>query len=139
MKKLILFVAVLPLLYSCSKKWHGCTDYIAINFEEKAEKDDGSCVYTKLTFYADSTQYPASPLDRIEIKVGSVDVGTITSVFPIGGPNDCGDSEGVTYSFKDAGEINWNARIYLVGGTVLTRTGTTSPAAEQDCILINAL
>ncbi len=46
MRKLILFLALtvsVTSIQSCKKK--GCTDPVAINFDEKAEKDDGSCTY----------------------------------------------------------------------------------------------
>lgn len=47
MKKTVVFMALLvsimAVLNSCSKK--GCTDPTAINYDEKAKKDDGSCQY----------------------------------------------------------------------------------------------
>jgi hypothetical protein len=55
-EKKILTVLILPLMFSCSKTFHSCADHLAINFNEDAEKDDGSCLYSTLTFYADSAQ-----------------------------------------------------------------------------------
>ena len=44
MKKIgILFVAMLLGIISCNKK--GCTDETALNYNEKAKKDDGTCTY----------------------------------------------------------------------------------------------
>lgn len=47
----LLVLAVLGF-QSCSKK-EGCTDVTACNFEEDAEKDDGSCDYSQTTYYQD--------------------------------------------------------------------------------------
>ncbi len=47
MKKTLLFTALISLFIittsSCKKK--GCTDPTAINYNENAKKDDGSCTY----------------------------------------------------------------------------------------------
>jgi hypothetical protein len=44
MKKILLTLSlVLPLTMSCTKK--GCTDPLAINYNESAQKDDGNCEY----------------------------------------------------------------------------------------------
>ncbi len=47
-KLLILFFAPLMIggIGSCKKK--GCTDELATNYQEKAKKDDGSCLYTPI-------------------------------------------------------------------------------------------
>lgn len=48
MKKKLLIFMIAPLLVgtavSCKKK--GCTDELATNYNEKAKKDDGTCLYT---------------------------------------------------------------------------------------------
>ena len=45
MKKLILILLCLPLLFSSCKKEEGCTDPIAKNYNSDAELDNGSCDY----------------------------------------------------------------------------------------------
>ena len=45
MKKLLLILLCLPLLFSSCKKEEGCTDPVAINYNVDAESDDGSCDY----------------------------------------------------------------------------------------------
>lgn len=45
MKKLFLILLVLTVPFLGCKKEEGCTDKSATNYNEKAEKDDGSCTY----------------------------------------------------------------------------------------------
>jgi hypothetical protein len=48
MKKILLLLAILSMTIattSCKKK--GCTDQTAVNYNEKAKKDDGSCTYNE--------------------------------------------------------------------------------------------
>lgn len=48
MRKLLLILGLfLPILISCKKQ--GCTDPLAINYSESAEKNDGSCEYDTTT------------------------------------------------------------------------------------------
>jgi len=41
---ILVFALVSPILTSCSND-KGCTDPVALNFDKKADKDDGSCIY----------------------------------------------------------------------------------------------
>ena len=45
MKKLLLILLCLPMIFSSCKKEEGCTDPTAKNYNTNAEDDDGSCIY----------------------------------------------------------------------------------------------
>lgn len=45
MRKTMMFIAVLGLAFTACKK-EGCTDATATNYDEKADENDGSCMYS---------------------------------------------------------------------------------------------
>ncbi len=51
MKKLLLILLCLPLLFSSCKKEEGCTDSIATNYNAEAEEEDGSCIFDILGYW----------------------------------------------------------------------------------------
>lgn len=51
----LLFVLVLSCFVSACNKRNGCTDPSALNFNEKAENDDGSCKYEQQIFIGNWT------------------------------------------------------------------------------------
>ena len=76
MKTLIILSILGMFMISCTK--HGCTDSSALNYEPKADKDDGSCDYNTSTTETDSvilntitnTDPTCSPKES-EIKIGT--------------------------------------------------------------------
>ena len=61
MKKLLLILLCLPMVFiSCSKQ-EGCTDPIATNYSSEAEDDDGSCIFGIVGFWnVDSISYQSA-------------------------------------------------------------------------------
>ena len=116
MKKIIALLPILGILLfttnACKKK--GCTDSMAVNYNEKAKKDDGSCLYTptiNITGANDTT-----------ISVGSVysDLGATAT-------NTNGDSVAVTVQNSvDASNVGTYQVVYTAsnenGTTEATRT-----------------
>ena len=49
MKKLLLILLCLPLLFGSCKKNEGCTDFLADNYDIDSDSDDGSCQYLGCT------------------------------------------------------------------------------------------
>ena len=49
MKKTLFILGALALTFSACKKEEGCTDSTALNFDSKAEEDNGTCTYPTVT------------------------------------------------------------------------------------------
>ena len=49
----LIFIFSLLILFSCKKK--GCTDVDALNYNDKAKVDDGSCVYDQPLYTVPTT------------------------------------------------------------------------------------
>jgi hypothetical protein len=99
MKKLIVFIFLVVLLGSCSKK--ECTDPLAINYDADATKDDGSCEFIEIgdsyqggiVFYLDSNNLGgliAAPTDQsnaAEWGCQGTKIGADETVIGIGNQN----------------------------------------------------
>jgi len=135
--KAIVLMLALPLLFSCSKN-EGCNDISAINYDQEADFDDDSCVYSKVTFYADSSRFAGTPINLIEIEIDNVVIGSFAMVskYP---PTICENTGTTSYDFTKSGDKHWTAIIYLSNGSTTTNSGTISHVSSQDCILISAL
>jgi len=48
MKRIFSLIIIVALFYCCKKENKGCTDSNAINYDQNAEVDDGSCEFTNL-------------------------------------------------------------------------------------------
>lgn len=110
MKKLIIFMCLVLLLGSCSKK--ECTDPLAINYDADATKDDGSCEFIEIgdsyqggiVFYLDSNNLGgliAAPTDQsnaAEWGCQGTKIGADETVIGIGNQNTIDIEAGCTTS-----------------------------------------
>ena len=90
---LSVFILIVATFYGCTKN-RGCTDAFAHNFDNTADKDNGSCVYSR-TFWDDSIPTGG----WIDVWVANIDTipedliyeGRITINYPtVPGCNDAG-------------------------------------------------
>lgn len=133
----LVFCAVaLSILFSCTKKTRGCTDMNALNYNSSAEESDGSCTYSKITFYAKYGSFNGIPITSIDVSVNNNMIGTITSIYPAG-PGNCDAQGTVAFSFSSASSYDWNTVVHLANGATIFGSGTTSPMAGVDCVKVN--
>lgn len=126
---LVLFLLILITLTGCGlfEKKKGCTDIKALNHDFSAEKEDGSCMYSKAIFYASFF----SPFPPVTVTVDGSTVGTITAAYPTG-PGNCSVPGVATYQFQEGNQVDWIATDQA--GFIFS--GVLSPKSSQDCILV---
>jgi hypothetical protein len=140
MKNYLVFIIVLlPLLFSsCRKK--GCIDNNALNDNPRARKDDQSCKYSQITFYALHDKYGSqnAPVASVDMTVNSSYIGTVTGHYPTG-PASCAEAGNVLYQIVNMSAVSWEATIHYTGGvspdTVIY--GASGPNHFTECIKIN--
>jgi hypothetical protein len=135
MKKLLV-LALLPLLFSCSKK-KGCNAKSAINYDPEAVIDDDSCIYSKLTFFADSTHINGNQIDHIDITINNQVIGTFSGMHAYG-PGTCDADNTANYASIGESTVSWTSTIYMVSGSTFTRSGEVSTDASLSCIEVHA-
>jgi hypothetical protein len=71
--KILKFLPTLALaglvMFSTSCKREGCTDPLALNFNDKAKKDDGSCVYESINLKLNKTTLGGTPGTKVNALV----------------------------------------------------------------------
>lgn len=135
MKKMTFFLAFALIAGFISCKKEGCTDENAENFVEKANKDNGSCIYNaEIIFWYDANtaiSLDSAGIDSLRVYIDSIKMVTIpASNYSILEP-DCGDngtlsfsrnmgntpSENALYHINDQNGITlWNGTIDYIGG-----------------------
>ena len=135
MKKtlLILTVAVLSIT-SCSKDKEGCNDSRASNYDENVVVDDGSCAFTAVTFYADSSQYNGITISSIEVTVNGSVIGSFNGHFT-NGNQVCGATNTAVFNTNGESSVAWSAIISQLGGTTVTTSGVHSGISSQGCVI----
>ncbi|MFZ4671403.1 MAG: hypothetical protein ACOYLT_05245 [Flavobacterium sp.] len=137
MKKNFLFLSLVIIfigISGCEQK--GCTDPKALNVNFDAKKDDGSCKYSKVTFYQSAAYLGGITIKKVSVTVNGVSVGETAGFWP-SGPGNCTATGTVPYEFTNGNSIDWNAVITLVSGGVFYSSGTVAPNSSSTCIKIN--
>jgi hypothetical protein len=135
MRKFLLITSLAVLaITSCSKDQEGCNDTRARNFDVNVIVDDGSCVYTALTFYADSSQYNGKTISDIEITIDGAVVGNFNGFFTVGNQV-CDATNTAIYDTRGDTSVSWSAIIYLNGGTIVTNSNTYNGISSETCVI----
>ena len=142
--KLFLVLICLATLYCCDSEDDsepdpvlGCTDDKALNYSFSNDTDDGSCIYSTVTYYAKFNLFQNIPITRIDISIDGVFIGSINNGFIwSNGPGNCSSTGTVQYQFLDGSSVDWNATLYLANGQQFSTSGTRTPNSLE-CIKIN--
>jgi hypothetical protein len=129
---LILFGFMTLFISACQHD--GCTDPKALNRDRHAKKDDGSCTYSTVTFYA---RYGvADGVEHVFLTVDGQEVGSIVAANWPDGTDDCSAKGTISYQFKNSRPIQWRAEIITTGKT-LNASGSVEPSPDAICIKVN--
>lgn len=151
-KTTILFLALVPFLFSCSKK-EGCNFNEALNYDNEVVVDDGSCTFTNFTFYADTTYYNGFFIDKIDVKFDRDLIGTFAGMETP--ESACGGSNTTSYTPRSVENIYWTSELhlidtitetdalgnvtYMLNDTILFTAGEARTSAEMECLTIDVL
>lgn len=138
MKKILFIILIIPLLSSCGQK-EGCTDTKALNFDFEATKDNGSCIYSSVTFYASNKVWPdQTTIKKIYVTVNGTHLGSIDTEFYEFGFETCEESGTLSYKFDSGEEIHWMKTIFYENGDTFNGVYTYLPPDKTDrCLKVN--
>lgn len=139
--KILMVIGILVMAFwGCKKEEEevkkGCTDPNALNRDYTAEVNDGSCVYSNVTFYASAGLFNGIPVTRIDVAINGDNIGTIQTTYP-NAPGNCSAQGTVSYRFQNGDKVDWNTTVYLASGATLFGSGQVSPSSVSDCIKVN--
>ena len=135
MKNILLILTVVALsITSCSKDKEGCNDRRASNYDEKVIIDDGSCTFTTVTFYADSSHYNGITISSIDVTVNGAVVGSFNGYFT-NGNQVCGATNTATFKTNGESSVSWSATAHLFGGTTKAFQGEYTGITSQGCVI----
>jgi hypothetical protein len=135
MKNVLFILAFASLaVISCSKDKEGCNDRRASNYDSKVVVDDGSCIFTDLTFYADSSHIDGIAISKIEVTVNGSLIGSFNGYFN-NGNQVCGATNTAVFETNGESEVAWSAVIYQLGGTTVSRSGVYTGIEEEACVI----
>ena len=126
-------------LISCKRT--GCTDPVALTYDEKAkESDQSECRYTTVVFYASSNTHTGDEVEKIEITIGQEHqlIGTIKSLNQAY-PSSCDAAGTLKYTFTSSVGTTWSARYFYVDGGESSELGQIEPSNGTECLRVDVL
>ena len=139
MKKLLLILTVATLtITSCSKDKEGCNDRRASNYDDKVVVDDGSCIFTAVTFYADSINLNGKGITNIDITVNGSVVGSFNGSYNSGNQI-CGETNTAVYNTNGESSVAWSAVIHQVDGVTVSSSGVFNGITSESCVIQQVL
>jgi len=139
MKKVLVILTLATLVIaSCSKDKEGCNDRRASNYDENVVVDDGSCIFTKVSFYADSSEINGIPISEIEVTVNGAIIGTFNG-YHLTGTDVCNATNTAVFETNGETSVDWSATVYQFGGTTVALSGSVTGIGTQGCVISQVL
>lgn len=137
-KNFSLILLVIGMIFNCEKDpILGCTDSQALNKDFGAEENDGSCLYSNVSFYASAAFYNTIPITKIVIMVDGSEIGSLNGTIYPTGPGNCSAPGNVPYTFTNGDAVDWNTNIQLANGATIFTSGQIAPSRSSECIRLN--
>lgn len=139
LKTVFLVIIVIPFLFSCSNH-DGCNFNEALNYDNEVNIDDGSCIFTEFTFYADTVYLNGMFITEIDVKIGEAEIGTFNGMES--SESACSGLNTVSYTPSTVESISWTSEIHLMDSiqdTVIFNFGEERTSPNIECLEINVL
>ena len=107
----------------------GCTDAAALNRTFGAEKDDGTCEYSRVVFYVRPAAGPYLP---VTVRVDGATVGQINGVW-FSPPGNCSAEFTAPMRLRDGRPHDWNA---ATNGSQFVNAGVVQADHGKECIVV---
>jgi len=137
----IAIIIILSLFSSCEED-KGCMDPKALNHDFSVQIDDGSCSYSRVTFYASSVFFDRIDRDiisRINVSINGNQIGSTLGIDYANGPAHCSAYGTVPFEFLNGDSIEWYATFFLENGTTKFKSGQVSPSPSAECIKVDLI
>jgi hypothetical protein len=135
MKRVLVILTVAALaISSCSKDKEGCNDRRASNYDEKVVVDNGSCIFTTVTFYADSSHVNGIAISSIDVTVNGAVIGSFNGFFN-DGSQVCGATNTAVFPTNGESLVAWSAVIHQLGGTTVASSGEYIGISNEGCVI----
>tara|TARA_B100000809_G_C14731402_1_gene385148 strand:- start:83 stop:505 length:423 start_codon:yes stop_codon:yes gene_type:complete len=135
MKRVLVILTLAALaITSCSKDKEGCNDRRASNYDENVVVDNGSCIFTTVTFYADSSHVEGIPISNIDVTVNGAIIGSFNGFFNDGNQV-CGATNTAVFPTNGESLVAWSATIYQLGGTSVVSSGEYIGISNEGCVI----